>query len=719
MPAPKKPTTQDILAKYARKIESQISNSNQTPKISQEYERFRQDMLPEISHYKRWAQTLGNLVRVKLSPKEENKMQKYLNIAHISVTPSQAMTLSIFSMLLIFFLVLILSISIFLITNTLPLLLAFLGLITSLFVFYYTYTMPQRLANAWRLKASSQMVPAILYIVVYMRHTSNLERAIAFASQHLEAPLSFDFKKIFYDVEIGKFSTIKQSIDHYLETWQDYSPEFVEAVHLIESSLYEPSEARRVQILDKSLEVILDGVYQNLLRYSRSIRSPLTNIYMLGIILPTLGLALLPLASTLLGGILKASHVFVIFNVIIPFFVFYMTSEVLLKRPGGYGEASTIERNPNYYKFLSRKPWFIGFILAVPFAILALLPFIFQLDLPINIQNDYTLGQLGIKFFEDIELFGFKTLSDNSKAGPFSPIAMILSLFLPLSLVILFATAYKLKTKDLIISRDQTKVLEQEFANSIFQLGNRIGDGTPAELAFSKVASSTQGQKTQKFFSIVSQNIQQFGLSVESAIFDRGRGAIISFPSSLVATSMSIFVESVKKGLQVAARSLMSISEYVKNIQRINERLRDLLAEIVSDMKSNMVFLAPLLAGIIVGLSSMITLVLVKLQTLTESGISSDQIAGFGSVANIASIFDVTAMISPYFIQIAVGIYLVEITFILTKALVTIDAGNDILQEKNQLAKNLKKGITVYFITSLFSIIALAILATVALGGLV
>jgi hypothetical protein len=58
-------------------------------------------------------------------------------------------------------------------------------------------SVPSRLANKWRLKASSQMVPAILYVVVYMRHTSNLEKAIAFASEHLSYPLSLDFKKYF------------------------------------------------------------------------------------------------------------------------------------------------------------------------------------------------------------------------------------------------------------------------------------------------------------------------------------------------------------------------------------------------------------------------------------------------------------------------------------------------------------------------------------------
>jgi len=716
------PSTKDILRKYGKKIESKISSSSsRTRKTSKEYLQFRQEMMPEISRYKRWAETLGNLVKIKIAPKEKEKIQKYLDMAHVEVTPSQALTLSVFALSIVFFASLLITVSIFLINGSFQLLLLFLGLLASVFVFYFTYTMPQRLANSWRLKASSQMVPAILYIVVYMKHTSNLERAIDFASQNLEPPLALDFKKIFYNVEIGKFSTIKQSLDNYLETWRNYAPEFIESFHLIESSLYEPQETMRVQTLEKSLQIILDGVYEKMLKYSRSIRSPLTNIYMLGIILPTLGLALLPLASTLLGGILQWQHVFVIFNILIPFFVFYMTSEVLLKRPGGHGEASVLELNPKYYQFKSKKPWIKAGIIMLPILLIGLLPFIFQISFligPLGMQSDYTFKELGLPFFQDVKIFDFKKDSSGQTVGPFGPIAVLLSLFIPLSIALFFSMGYKMKTHELIKSRNSTKDLEKEFTNSLFQLGNRLGDGIPAEIAFSKVANSTQGQKTQKFFSLVNQNIQRLGMSLENAIFNPKRGALIYFPSPLISTSMRILTESVKKGLKVAARSLMSISEYIKNIQKINDRLRDLLAEVISDMKSNMVFLAPLLAGIVVGLSAMITMILNRLQGLTDLGGGEQTIGGLGSVSTITSLFEVTSMIPPYFIQVAIGIYLVEISFILTKALVTVDSGKDPLQEKFMLSKNLKRSMLIYITVALLSIVALTILAIVALGGI-
>lgn len=716
------PTTEEILKKYGAKIEAEINPSMRDKsgeEYSKEYMQFKQDMIPEISRYERWAKSIGSIINIKVSEKDRIKIQRFLNIAHLDATANQALTLSLMSLIGVFLLTLLISVAIYLINGSIQILFGFLGLVTSLFVFYYTYTMPKRLANVWRLKASSQMVPAVLYVVIYMKHTSNLERAVAFASEHLEGPLALDFKKIFYDVEIGRFSTIKQSLDNYLESWRDYSPEFVEAFHLVESSLFEPSESRRILILEKSLQVILDGIYEKMLKFSREIRSPLTNIYMLGIILPTLALALLPLASTLLGGTIKWQHILVIFNVIIPFFVLYMISEALLKRPGGYGESSILELNPDYDKYRSRAPWFKGFFFALPLFIIGIIPFLLQIPgiaSILGLQSDYMFKDIGIGFLGDIKFFDFSN-SGGKTIGPFGPLAGILSLFIPLSVTVFFSVAYSAKTKDLIKAREGTKELEEEFTNSLFQLGNRLGDGTPAEMAFSRVAESTQGQRTQQFFSLVSQNIQQLGMSIESAIFDRRRGAMIFFPSELISTSMKILVESVKKGLKVAAESLMSISEYVKNIEKINQRLRDLLAEIVSDMKSNMVFLAPLLAGIVVGLGGMITLILVKLKTLQEINPGGD-IAGLGNLSSITSIFDVTSMIPPYFLQITVGVYLIEVIFILSGALVTVDSGKDELKEKYDLSKNLSRGMILYIITAFISISALTLLASIALRGL-
>src|SRR3989338_5754335 len=116
-----------------------------------------------------------------------------------------------------------------------------------------------------------------------MRHTSNLENAIEFAADHLAPPLSIDLKKVLWDVENEKYATVKESLDIYLETWKKWNFEFIESFHLIEGSLYESSEDRRLNSLDKSLDVILSEIYEKMLHYSQNLKSPITMLHMLGI----------------------------------------------------------------------------------------------------------------------------------------------------------------------------------------------------------------------------------------------------------------------------------------------------------------------------------------------------------------------------------------------------------------------------------------------------
>jgi len=715
----RKPTVDEILKKHTARIEGQMGSTNmERTNYSREYTTFKKEMAPGLNKYEKWCHSLGSFIRLKVSEKDEQKIKKHLEVAHLDILPWQALTLSVMSFIFVFLIGLIISVSVALIKGSIaafPLLFFFLIVLVSVFLFYFVNKYPERLAKKWRLKASSQMVPAILYIVVYMRHTPNLERAIAFASEHLQPPLALDLKKVFYNVEVGKFSTIKESLDNYLETWRDYSVEFIEAFHLIEGSLFEPDNSRRITVLEKSLQVVLDGVYDKMLRFTHSVRSPLTNVYMLGVVLPTLALALLPLASAMVGGALKVVHVFVLFNLLVPFLVFYLTDKVLMLRPGGYGETTLLEKNPLYSKYKSRRPYRKAFFICLPFLIIGLLPLLFQTPIPtaLGFQQDYSYAEMGLGFLGDGMFFDFKS----NGAGPFGIGALFLSLFIPLGVGLFFSMASKARTKDLIEERRKTKQLESEFNNSLFQLGNRIGNGVPPELAFGKVAESSRGLMTSDFFQRVNYNLKQMGMGLEKAIFDPRRGAINYYPSDLIATSMRVLIESAKKGLKVAAMSLMNISQYVKNIQKITMRLKDMLAEIASDMKSNMTFLAPLLSGIVVGLATMIASILNKLDIASQLGDTSG--LGISNVEGILNIFDIGSMIPPYYLQIIIGIYIVQIIFILTGSLVTIDSGEDKLEKTNKTGKNLKKGIMLYFITALITTLILFILTTVVLGNLV
>jgi len=431
-------------------------------------------------------------------------------------------------------------------------------------------------------------------------------------------------------------------------------------------------------------------------------------------------LAILPLASTMLQGAIKWYHVFILFNLIVPFLVIYMTTKVMMARPGGYGDTSLLEKNPLYPRYKSNSHYITGMIVALPLFLLGLIPLVLRytsIPLWLGLQRDYPWSTIGLGFLGDSGMFGIIPDASGNLVGPFGGLSLLLSLLIPISISVMFIVAYHLKTKELILERDKYKQVENEFTSSLFQLGNRMGDGLPAEIAFSKVAESSKGNSTEGFFRIVNENIQQMGMSVERALFDPKRGAIIFYPSHLIATSMKILVESAKKGLQVAAVSLMSISQYVKNIKKIDARLNDLLADITSDMKSNMTFLAPLLSGIIVGLAGMITAIISNLSKLFESGTagSVDSIVGSSGIGVITELFDVTKMMPTYWLQVSVGLYLLEIVFILTATLVTIKSGRDELQTTYETGNNLKTAIILYSVVAFSAIIALTLLGAIVL----
>ena len=725
-------STDDILKKYGAKIELQMKGYNKAGsqksggnprgggKFSQSYEKFRSSMLPEFNRYERWCKSLGNLFKIKVGEKDRARIEKSIEIAHLNVTASEVVVFSTMLLFLTLFGGILFFVATWLLTDVFSAMFLFLVFVLAIFLFFYSSKTPERLAMKWRLKASSQMVPAILYIVIYMKHTSNFEKAVSFASEHLQPPLSLDFRKIFWDVEVGKFSTIKESVDNYLIGWKDYSMEFVEAFHLIESSLYEPSESRRVNVLEKSLQVILDGVYDKMLKYTHEVKAPLTNIYMLGIVLPTLSLAILPLASMMMGGLIKWYHVVLVFNVIIPFMVVYMTGKVMMERPGGHGESALLEKNPLYPKYKSNAAYAKAILIALPVFLIGLIPFLWRYtDIPlwIGTTRDYSWAQLGLEFMGSGGALGIVS-STGMLYGPSGALSLLLSLMIPISVALVFIIVSKSKTKEILKTRKQYKDVEKEFTSSLFQLGNRLGDGIPAEIAFSKVSESTKGTATEGFFRIVNENIQQLGMNLERALFDPKRGAVVFYPSQLVATSMRILVESAKKGLQVAARSLMAISDYVKNIKKINDRLNDLLADIISDMRSNMTFLAPLLSGIIIGLAGMISAILGSLGAMFADGELSSDVAGAGGISGLLGMFDPVLMIPTYWLQLAIGIYLIEVVFILTSTLVTISAGRDPLQTTAEIGNNLRKSIILYTVVAVVSVIGLTLIGVVALAGL-
>src|SRR3989344_6305386 len=374
----------DIMAKYREKLEGELG----TPKeenseesiASSEYQSFKAESLPNLLNiYEKLCALSEKLLKISPDPKKVPEYQEAIEISHLSITPTGAVSFSILYPLLLVFIGCLLSYAV---------------LESSFFIIFFVIIgasiiipfqrLPLILANNLRMRASNQMVLCIFYVVTYMRHTSNIERAIEFASDHLAPPLSLDLKKVLWNVETGKYESLKESLDHYLDGWRKYNLEFIEAFHLIESSLYEGSEERRVTLLDKALNTILEETYEKMLHYAQNLKSPITMLHMLGIILPILGLVILPLIVSFMCSV-QWYHLAALYNIALPIGIYLLGKNILAKRPTGYGDTDIAEDNPELRKYrnilfriagqdIQIQPMFLSIAVGVIFLLIGLSP---------------------------------------------------------------------------------------------------------------------------------------------------------------------------------------------------------------------------------------------------------------------------------------------------------------------------------------------------------
>ena len=200
-------------------------------------------------------------------------------------------------------------------------------------------------------------------------------------------------------------------------------------------------------------------------------------------------------------------------------------------------------------------------------------------------------------------------------------------------------------------------------------------------------------------------------MSVPAAIFDPKVGAITSFPSKMIESSMKVLIEAIKKGPLIAAQALINISRYIKEMHRVTERLKDLLAEVIASMKSQINMLTPVIAGIVVGITSMITNILGKLGPMLQQKAAEDPTMA----DSLPQLFG--EGIPTYYFQIVVGIYVIQIVYILTILANGIENGSDELNQNYMIGKNLIKSGLLYCFIALIIMVLFNFIADIVVNS--
>lgn len=572
----------------------------------------------------------------------------------------------------------------------------------------YTFYKPTYEAKNKVIQSSGEMILSVLYMVVYMRSSPNLEGAVRFAALNLEGPISKDLKGVLWSLEVGETKEISTALGNYTRRWKNYNKDYLESLSMLKAATNEPNPKRRERLLQDSIDNILEGTQEKMKHYAQGLETPVMILNAVGAMLPVLGMIMLPLISAFLGGVITPLHLLIVFNILLPAFLWWFMQKTLSSRPPTadtkpIGEDTLPPRGKYTFKISGnqyRVPvWPLGVVIALIFGLYGIIGYLsFPYFYPVS---DGSLVSSAPAF-----------LTSGDEMAPFAMLMRSVSIIFGIGLAIgVTKTLGNLERKK---AEDKLREIESEFPNALFELGNKISGGTPIELALDEAADSTSDLEISDLFARASRNIKDMGMTFEQSIFDSEYGALQHYPSQMIRTVMKAILESSEKGTNMASTAMMTISRYLKNIHQTQERLNDLMEDTTTTIQMLAYMLAPIVSGVAVGMSQTIISALFRLSESfqTTEGSLPDSGGGMGGGMGGGTILEnLDSAIPPEMLQLVVGAYLIQLLYILGTFYMKITRGEDQTFKNLFIGKIMISGIFFYTMT--------VIIISLMFGGIV
>lgn len=548
----------------------------------------------------------------------------------------------------------------------------FIVLIGLIFV-YVIYNYPQNTARVTTLKMSADSVLAVLYMVIYMRSSPNLEGAIRFASETLSGPLSWDLKKLLWEIQLGTYPNADEAIKDYISKWKTKNEEFAESLNLLRSAVV--GTKKREDMYDQVVNIVLTGTKERTKNYVSGLRMPVALIHAMGVLLPVMGLVLFPIVVIFMAKSVKPMFLFITYDILLPLFLWFFIDYILRARPPTFSQPdiSLAKGVPP----LGTARFGESILPVAPIALLVGLPLV-------------AIGAYGIGSVEPLTSVNFSVVLVGGIAAAIIAYAML-------------DAWQKIKI------RKDIERIETEFSVALFQLGNQLNSGYPIEAAIDRSIEGLKGLKIVDMFKITNDNMRRFGYTFEQALFDPKVGAVWYYPSRLIRSVMQTVTESSKKGMNIAAVSMITISKYLQGMREVRENVSDVLGETTSSMRFLAAFLAPMVAGVTV------TMAVVIMQILTQLTTQLSQVTAGADVTAAQSLLVIPwascqqgvcsgPPVTPWQFQLVVGLYMIETVLLLSMFLNRIEYGEDSIGLRSTIGDTLLLGTVVYILSWIITI---------------
>ncbi len=455
-----------------------------------------------------------------------------------------------------------------------------------------------------KLKAESigRAPESINYMTMSMRVRPSLYRAVSFSAKHTEEPMASGLNKVLWDVYTRKKSSLEESFVDFALQWGEWNEDLKRALYAVRSAMLEKTRHGLNASLEKANDIIIRGTKRQVEDFSNSLTTPTTILFAIGVLLPLIIGAMLPmlaLGDLDIGGFsadeaaaaggMGVFQIIIIMNVIAPAGAFIYSYKILLNRPG-----------------TTSPP-----------------------DVPVSKDRARTLG---VSLIIGILLSLFPILFH----GYLDPLMPLPYFWPPVGAL----SYYCLKTTwDVKRERRVIKTMEREFPDALFQLGSRIAEGMAVEIAFQKTGKAMAGTEIGNLLDRITSSLQINRLPLEDALFG-DEGVLTKLPSRTIKATMRTVVEVTKKDPAEAGKTIIQISNFLRDMEEMEHDIRSKLSQSVEMMKGTAMIFAPMVMGVVVSLYFML----------------------YDIFSEISSV----DMISPMAFTTVVGVYLVLMCLVIT-----------------------------------------------------
>ncbi len=516
---------------------------------------------------------------------------------------------------------------------------------------------PEILANRRKVKTLAKIPEAVTFLTISMQLTPSLEKAIDFSAKNSEEPVSSGLRKILWDVYLRKYPSVENSLVNFAQKWGKWNEDFKMALYAVRESVLENSHEGLERSLDRANRIVIKGTKTKVEKFASSLSTPSMVLFALGILLPIIIGAMLPMLSmssitsltSSMSSIKEGSMetvnnqksntvlIVLLMDIIFPLAAFCYSYHILGKRPG-------TTKPPSIPSTLTKKKRIILTMTSVTIGVSLVITGIFLL---------YSIG------------------GDNITRTAYA-MPILWGISVPISLVFFVDTRERKKRREEILE------LEDQLPDALFQLGSQMVQGKSLEKSFENIADSMGETKVGKFFRKVVSKLQVQGKSLED-VFTNEDGILENFPSNKVKGSMKAVFRASQKNPKDAGKNIIEISSYQKDMQNLEQDIKNDLSSTVDTMKATGTIFAPLVMGVTTALYILLSDVIGKI----NSG-GAD-------------------MISAPIFTLIIGIYLIEILIIINYFTAGINYGSDTIERRYSIALTLPIGLAVFTLCTLFS----------------